>query len=75
MSKRKLRPAFVRRVAGDTKKLAVHDLIRPVQTAAEVALFVHLLPEFSKSTKVDYSHMAVEYNNRIMQAFLAGKLA
>ena len=51
----------------------MHDLVRPVQTPAEVALFVHLLPDFSKTTKVDYSHMAIEYNNRIMQAFLAGK--
>lgn len=51
----------------------MHDLVRPVQTPAEDALFVHLLPDFSKTTKVDYSHMAIEYNNRIMQAFLAGK--
>lgn len=50
-------------------KPAVHDL-RPFQIASEVALFVHLLPGFSKS-KVDYMHMAVEHNNRIMQAFLA----
>ena len=32
-----LRPAFVRRIAGTHRKLGVHDLIRPVQTATEVA--------------------------------------
>ena len=53
-------------------KPAVHDLVRPLQIASAVALFVHLLPGFSKS-KVDYMHMAVEHYNRIMQAFLAGK--
>ena len=51
----------------------MHDLVRPVQTQTEVALFVHLLPEFSKTTKVDYWRMAIEFNNRLMQAFLAGK--
>ena len=51
----------------------MHDLVRPVQTQTEVALFVHLLPEFSKTTKDDYWRMAIEFNNRLMQAFLAGK--
>ena len=74
MNKKSLRPAVVRRVAGHTRKPAVHDLVRPVQTSTEVALFVHLLPDFSKTTKVNYSHMAKEYNNWIMKAFLAGKL-
>ena len=73
INKRKLRAAFVQRVSGDTRKLAVHDLVRHMQTAAEVALFVRLLPDFSKSTKVNYLHMAIEYNNRIMQTVLAGK--
>ena len=46
-----------------------------MQIQTEVALFVHLLPrpEFSKTTKVDYWRMAIEFNNRLMQAFLAGK--
>ena len=35
--KKGLQPAFVRRVAGKHSKLAVHDLIRPVQTPTEVA--------------------------------------
>ena len=72
-SKKGLRPAFVRRVAGNHRKLAVHDLIRPVQTPTEVALFVHLLPSFRTGSKVNYWGMAIEFNNRILQAFNAGK--
>ena len=71
--KKGLRPAFVRRVAGKHRKLAVHDLIRPVQTATEVALFVHLLPGFRTGSKVNYWGMAIEFNNRLLQAFNAGK--
>jgi len=67
------RPAFVRRVAGNHRKLAVHDLIRPVQTATEVALFVHLLPDFRRGSSADYWGMAIEFNNRLLQAFTAGK--
>lgn len=67
------RPAFVRRVAGNHRKLAVHDLIRPVQTATEVALFVHLLPDFRRGSSADYWGMEIEFNNRLLQAFTAGK--
>ena len=40
----------------------MHDLVRPVQTAAEFTFFVHLLSEFSNRSNVDYSHIIVEYN-------------
>lgn len=52
----------------------MHDLVRAVPTPAELALFLYLLPHFSMSTKVDYSRVATECNNRIIQAFVAGKL-
>ena len=77
--KKGLWPAFVRRVAGKHGKLAaaVHDLIRPVQTATvtEVALFVHLLSASGCKTgsKVDYWGMAIEFNNRLLQAFSAAE--
>jgi len=70
--KKGCRPTFVRRVAGNHRKLAVHDLIRPVQTATEVALFVHLLPDFRRGSSADYWGMAIEFNNRLLQAFTAG---
>ncbi|KAL3136968.1 hypothetical protein ABBQ32_006569 [Trebouxia sp. C0010 RCD-2024] len=67
--KRGLRPAFVRRVAGNHRKLGVHDLIRPVQTATEVALFAHLLPDFRRGKSADYWGMAIRFNNRLLQAY------
>ena len=42
-------------------------------TITEVALFVYLLPEFSKPSQVNYTLMAIELNNRVLQAFRAGK--
>ncbi len=71
--KKDCKPSFVQRVAGDHEKLTVHDLIRPFQTATltEVALFVRLLPDFRRGSSADYWGMAIEFNDRLLQAFTA----
>ena len=55
-----------------TGSFSEHDPIRPVQTTTEVALFVHLLPESSKASQVNYTLMAIEFNNAVLQGFRAG---
>ena len=52
-------PAHVHRVAENNRKLALHNLIRPVQTQTEIVLFVHLLPDLTRGTKTDYWSMAI----------------
>ena len=79
--KKVLQSVFVQRAAGKHRRLAVHDLIRPVQTSTEVALSVHLLPSFRtavlkavlQAAKSNCWGMATECIDRLLQAFNAGK--
>ena len=44
------RPAFARRVSGTKRAFGIPDMFRPVETLTEHAMFVDLLPAFTKGS-------------------------
>ena len=60
------RPAFARRASGSKRAIGIPDLIRPVETLTEHAMFVELLPAFTKGSRVEWYAMAREWNLRVL---------
>ncbi len=62
------RPAFARRVSGTKRAFGIPDMFRPVETLTEHAMFVDLLPAFTKGSRVEWYAMAREWNLRVLHA-------
>lgn len=62
------RPAFARRVSGPKRAFGIPDMFRPVDTLTEHAMFVDLLPAFTKGSRVEGYAMAREWNLRVLHS-------
>ena len=60
------RPAFARRKSGTKRSIGIPDMFRPVETLTEHAMFVELLPTFTKGSRVEWYAMAREWNLRVL---------
>ena len=59
-------PAFAHRKSGTKRSIGIPDMVRPVKTLTEHAMFVELLPTFIKGSRVEWYAMACEWNLRVL---------
>ena len=66
------RPVAPTRTLGGSRRLALPDLMRPVQTDEEVRLFWELHPTFTRGNRTDFAAMTREWNLRVGEGLRSG---